>query len=892
MADNRKDCIDDILKGLGGRMNRKQVEDRFEEIDDRAQSRDDYRSDPRGAYHKATLDLIDEEATNNAILRRNMRMDAMKDRTRHQFYESARAQLTANGEGAKAARLAMEARLVGINRPIFDEKSRMGNQDSVGALGLGKKLEWIGGVVGDLRRIGREDKELAGLDRIFFSRKNEDNIFLEKFELDLGPKGRPGKTNDTAALKIAEVLHKWDKVRVDALNGEGAWISNYAGWMFRMAHDPDKMRKASNASVFRKGFDPEDRLAWVSDVLGWIDAKRTFGAQEADQALAKMYGGLIDGSHLNPAHWSEEPLFPNVARKVSESKDLHWKSGAAALAYNRKYGRFTPTDAWVHGMEKAADQYALMKIFGSKPKEGFETDLSFLYNKTAGTKEGMELRKWAPEPYPGSSQGALRNRFAVLSGEANIPVMNLLSGIVDGVMSVTRMAKLGFTPFAMITDNMTISRELSRQGIGFVDRHSSMLADYFQGAEGSTKQQVAELLHTGILERLRGATARWDIGDAKNGTLAKMENIFFKITGINAMTANKRAGAQAMMAHHFGKLKGKEFAELGERETQIMQSFGIGEKEWKLLQSAEWAEVADPATGELTRYFTPDIATRIGDDAIGAYLKDRGPLGMSNAAVLTDNVSDYVRKDIGMRLWAYFAERGNYAVIEVGPKERAMLYQGTRPGEPLNLALKLLLQFKQFPTSMVTKAWGADIYGLKGMDRIAGVVELAVASTVYGMMANFLNQLAKGQDPTSQYRNQPAQAFVSGFVRGGAASIYGDFLLGEWSRFGLSAAATLLGPSVGQIDRVAELWSDLTHLKEGHKTGALATRMTRENIPFLNMIYTRMITDYLITYRLQEWMNPGYLERMERTMRDKQGLEYLLRPSQPAMPQIQRAMGM
>lgn len=903
MADNRDDCIEEILKGLGGRMNRKQVEDRFEEIDDRAQSRDDYRSDPRGAYHKATMEMIDEEATNNAILRRNMRMDAMKDRSRHQFYDAARTQLAARGEGDKAARLAVEARLVGINRPVFDEKSRMGNQDSAAALGLGKKVEWIGGVVDELRRIGRDEKGYEGLDRIFFSRKNEDNIFLEKFELDLGPKGNPGKTKDKAAMKIAEVLHKWDKVRVDSLNSEGAWISNYAGWVFRMAHDPDKMRKASDNGAFRKGFDPEDAQAWVADVLGWIDAKRTFGSQEADQALRKMYGGLIDGSHLNPATWSDEVLFPSVARKVSASRDLHWKSGEAALAYTKKYGQFAPTDAWVSGMQKAADQYALMKVFGSKPKEGFETDLSFLYNKTAGTKEGMVLRNWAPEPKPGSPQGALRNRFAVLSGESNIPVANVMSGIVDGAMSVTRMAKLGFTPFAMLTDNMTISRELSRNGIGFVDRHGSMISDYFQGAEGSQKQQVASLLHSGILERLRGATARWDVGDAKNGLLAKAENLFFKVTGISSMTANKRAGALAMMADHFGQQRGKAFEALGEREQQMMQSFGIGKEEWGLLNKAEWNDLADPTTGELKTYFTPDIANKLPDDAIAEYLKTRGPMGMDNAAVVTDNVADYVRKDLGSKLWAYFNERGQYAVIEVGPKEKAILYQGTRPGEPLNIALRLLLQFKQFPTAMITKAWGADIYGLKGMDRITGLVELAVASTVYGMMANYLNQLAKGQDPNSQFREHPTKAILAGFTRGGAASIYGDFLLGEFSRFGIPASGTVLGPVLGQIDRVAEMWATIvrpewlvdeskTGGKWAGKVGALGLRTARDNIPYLNMIYTRMAFDYMVTYRLQEYMNPGYLERMERTMKQKQGIDYWLRPSQPAAQQLQRMMGM
>jgi hypothetical protein len=117
---------------------------------------------------------------------------------------------------------------------------------------------------------------------------------------------------------------------------------------------------------------------------------------------------------------------------------------------------------------------------------------------------------------------------------------------------------------------------------------------------------------------------------------------------------------------------------------------------------------------------------------------------------------------------------------------------------------------------------------------------------------------------------------VAGFLRGGAASIYGDFLLGEWSRHGQQAAEMLLGPTVGQINQVTEIWADLTHMKGRAATASLA-RMARNNLPFGNMIYTKAAIDYLVFYRFQEWLNPGYLERMERTMKDKQGTEIISR---------------
>jgi hypothetical protein len=370
--------------------------------------------------------------------------------------------------------------------------------------------------------------------------------------------------------------------------------------------------------------------------------------------------------------------------------------------------------------------------------------------------------------------------------------------------------------------------------------------------------------------------------------MAKMENTFFKITGITPMTENKRADAERMMAYWLGKQRDKEFAALGEGEARMLQAFGIGDKEWALLKTADWNRIGNET------YLTPDVAHRISDADMQGFLDARLSIAeraQAHAPAVTADLKaqasaeslDRGRRDLAMKLWSYFSERGQYAVLEVGPKERAILYQGTQQGSPLNLALRLMLQFKQFPTATVTKAWGADIYGgARGLDRVAGIAELAIGSTLFGMAANYLNNIVKGQDPNAPWRNNPANAIVSGFLRGGAASIYGDFLLGEWSRHGQQALEAIAGPTVGQINQVFEIWADLTHMKKGAATASLAARMARNNLPFANMIYTKAAFDYLIYYRFMEWLNPGYLERMERTMKEKSGTEFWLKPSQVA----------
>jgi hypothetical protein len=234
-----------------------------------------------------------------------------------------------------------------------------------------------------------------------------------------------------------------------------------------------------------------------------------------------------------------------------------------------------------------------------------------------------------------------------------------------------------------------------------------------------------------------------------------------------------------------------------------------------------------------------------------------------------------VRQDLALKLWAYYSERGQYAVLEPGAREKAMLFQGTQRNSPVNLALRMMMQFKQFPTTMITKTWETEFRGGgTRMDKVAGIVELIVGTTLAGALANFLNQMLKGQDPTSQWRNQPGQAILAAFLRGGAASIYGDYLLGEFSRHGFSSLDSLAGPD--RSARPTALPSSTTTsrptpsaLPQGLGPASLALKMTRDNLPYMNMIYTRAAFDYLITYRLQEWLNPGYLQRMEQGMKQR-----------------------
>jgi hypothetical protein len=135
------------------------------------------------------------------------------------------------------------------------------------------------------------------------------------------------------------------------------------------------------------------------------------------------------------------------------------------------------------------------------------------------------------------------------------------------------------------------------------------------------------------------------------------------------------------------------------------------------------------------------------------------------------------------------------------------------------------MQFKQFPTTMLTKTWETE---LRGGGRAHGQGRRHHRADRRHHARRRVGQLpqcdAKGQDPNAQWRNQPGQALMAAFLRGGAASIYGDYLLGEYSRHGMNFLEGLAGPTFGQLNNLVELYNDL-------KQDAFGSSATRARPP-------------------------------------------------------------
>jgi hypothetical protein len=924
---SRKDCINDIAGRTGRR--RKDVEGILEQILERA---DGYVGDglnANEAYSRARDELLQEYAENAALNRREEIMNMRKGVARSRYYRDVEKAIENLPAGKRmlaklkltATRLAMEAKLVGVNVPFL--RSRQ----SVDAQYVGLRRLWIGGFSQDL--------ETAGLLKIFASRAIEDKWTDELFELNKkgspawqraaaggepyerelaeltqrgqGP-GTPGVTKDAHALAIAKIVQKWQRQAMASLNREGAWVRSYSGFVTRTSHDPDKIRAAG----------PEK---WISDTLPKLDLARTFGTrdpQKARDALFAMWRPMMQGDHFDYGSQSAaETLYPTTARTASAARELHFKSGADWRGYNLKYGVSNATHTVVEALRIAARRTALMKEFGTRPREAYESDKNLLLGALQREAEGLSTKLGAREQaYKSAAAGtaeqtkigaeieklraqiaesagrfedfkswqqALDNRFAQIDGTSMKPVSRTSANVVAGIMSVQRTSKLGnlfATHFASLPSK---SAEARYWGIPFSERFGSLFRGLTSGAEGSAKREAIDLTLVGAENRLGHIMNAYDVADAPAGYLHQVEETFFKLTGVNAVIDNQRGDFEAMAAAHLGGKRELDWKDIGSSEQRVLSGFGIGEKEWAAFRGAEWSTVNGRT------FLFPSDAMKLSDDQVRAYLKTSELATLTRAEPNADDIA-HARENLALQLATAYTDRGGYAIPMPSARTRAILFgKDFEQGSGWNLAKKLFFQFKLWPIDMINRAWGREMYGRIGdgkLDRIAGLAETVIAATMFGVAAEGLRDLIKGENPLAKLRTHPIAAILAGAQRSGMGSIIGDFLLGQFDRHGLSAAANMLGPFFGQIDDLAELLHAGGRTKDGmfsasamRERGATLLKMVKNNTPFMNLWATSLAVNTLLWHRLQEWISPGYLQRSEQRQQQLQGTQFWLSPA-------------
>lgn len=776
----------------------------------------------------------------------NLQMAAVIEKRNAQLNIAARLRIATSMTQYLDSKLDFEgfmAELVGTERRME------GGRLSVDAEQKNFRGQLVGGFIADL--------EKSGQFQTFVSGKFDRDIYAATWDLSTPGADMSRYTPEVRA--VAEVLQKYNTAARNLQNRFGAWIGELPGYVTSQSHDMIKIRHAG-VDEFKK------------TILPLLDLDRTLGENpgDIDSFLTGLYDSLASGVHLKSLSDPAEALAfrgqgAALARKVSQDRVIHFKDGSAAFEYNKKFGAGTLAESVVNGLEKSARTAGLLKKGGTNPRANYERAFDEYAQRLIGA-DPKRRNKFQTQ------RKVLNNVMDVLDGTINIPGNAQAAQVFGGIRALQSMSKLGGMLISSITDLASYGAELRfSQGRNLASGTLEGAAAVIRGR--SNGEQKAVLNSLGVFhESIIGQTLnRFDNPDLRAGVMSKMMQQFFKLTGQNRWTESLRDAYVLSHSNFLASNAGTSFDKLPAGLGDMLSLYNIDAAKWEVLR-----------TGPLTladgrNYLTPESVASIPRAALENYITGIG-------RTVSDTAVQNLRDDLSSSLRAMAIDRATHAVVEPNARARAFMTRGTQPGTLAGEIFRLVGQFKSFPVAMTQMILGREIYGRgyntlgeyvrNGRGDMLGMVTLMATYTALGYAAMSIKDLLKGKNPRPM---DDPRTWMAAFIQGGGAGIYGDFLFGKFDRMGGSITATLAGPTFGNLDAAADLW---TRIRDGDDSAAAAFRFALNNTPFINLFYTRTAMDYLFLYQIQEAMNPGFLRRMERRAERENAQTYYLPPSQ------------
>lgn len=781
--------------------------------------------------------------------------------------ELLRARMTKRGQAINILRRKeAEGRLdlgAAEGRTASTELSRMNVGSPGGGTKAGLSLDaqahdlegaWIGGMVSDLRRANVLDYFTGSG---FIRRRDpefEKLVAREMSRLNGGPEKVTGNPH---ALAVAEAINKYGEGARVARNEAGAYIGKRKGFIASQTHNPATIATAAGASPLLKAAD--HRAAWKAFIFPKLDSATFEGVANPDKFLDEVWANLATGNHLDPPGTKptrDSGLYAatgpgNLSSRLSQQRVLHFKGADDWFAYNERFGMGNVFDGALFNLRRAARDTATMRTWGVNPEAMFQSvaESAMQKAKAAGDIKEVARLETAMKGRAGLTPG-LYSEFAAATGVGDIPGNPRAAEIMQTVRNITSMAKLGGMLLSNISDLAYRAATLRHNGVGLLEGFTDGLQSLARGRGSAELQNAMNTLGVG-LDGITGAVlSRFSSADGVPGRATKMMGNFFRLNGAAWWQDALMTGSGRMLSKNLGDQATLAFDQLPRRLQTNLRRYGIDAADWETIRT------------------TPLL------DVDGAKL------------LLPEHADDAVRD----RLQTYFVDQARESMTMGGAAERAWITQFGPPGSLAGETARTVMQFKSFSMTYLRRHLGRELR----RDQVDGwgLAFLITASTVLGYGSMVAKDLAKGRTPRDP---RSVGTWTAALTQGGGAGIFGDYLLGQYNRFGGGLAETLAGPAVSTVADWAKIFAQIKDAGmggadtlttgapyKGPKGSAILSDTVRTAVnstPFANLFYTRAALDYLVLYQVQEWLDPGSLKRMERKVEQENNQTFILKPS-------------
>lgn len=616
------------------------------------------------------------------------------------------------------------------------------------------------------------------------------------------------------AARIAQIIFEnQDGMRLRK-NAAGADIENLQGYILHQHHDVLNMMKMG-------------REEWVNFMEPLLDKTRSFAGEYDDfrAALDSTYKAITTGVRFDSPLDTPPKLFQfsgpaNLAKKLSRSRKLIFKDYQSWKTWNDKLGIRALNEAIYSSIQNDARDIALLERYGTNPEammkeitDGFKQK----YRDDIGGELGVNKL----------TESLIRHHM----GYNDIPENPKLYNTWANVRLYQGVTKLGSAFLSQLTDPLFKTLEYKFQGKTWLEAQVQPLLDIgYAFKSNQEKAEWASLTSVGLEHIIGQVYGRWSAPDALRSGAQKVQRNFFKLN-LQTYWDNAARGAMGrVMAHDLGLKSHLKFSALDPDTKRLFGNYRITEADWDAMR-------ASATTG-------PD-----------------GRLYIFQDSIENDKLAE--------KLTGYFMDRTSAGQLLPGEKEQRLVSFGTQRGTPIGEAVRTVMQFKSFPTTVITKVWGRALYG-KGKADVPAMIYLAMMGMVMGYMVGALKDLSKNRTPKDPRKLETAFAALA---QGGGMGVLGDILLQDAS-FGRNLSSIMAGPTVGTMDDLFKIYSAGVR---GGGSAAQAARFGTSLIPGNNLFYVRPIIEQGMLLHMQEDLNPGYIRRMEKNMNKTYGQKILFK---------------
>lgn len=665
-------------------------------------------------------------------------------------------------------------------------------------------------------------------------------------------------TGNADAKAGAEAFHQVAEALRQRFNRAGGDVGLREDWGMPHHHSQLKVAKAGVK-------------AWIAEVMPRLDRSKylTETGQRMDDAAVVQFLTEAWKTIATGGANKIEPGMPKGigmrANRGNASREIHFKSADDYLDYQSKFGERTAYEVLLSHIAGISKDIAMVETLGPNPDHTFAQFRDRAYQDMIGA-DPSKAGKWE------GRVAYLDNLYRMAAGKSQ-PVANPMAArFFDAIRNLMVSSKLGSAVITAISDTGTMHVAAKVNNLSRIQLFRNQLATL----NPANRMEKRLAMRVGLgLNTMAHSINRWGNEGLGSGWTSKIANATLQASGMNAMTeARKRAWGTTMLSAVGAVVRGHAgLHALDATDHRILLSKGITPEEfavWKLAKLDDWGNGNDTM-------LTPEAIYRIPDAAL---------------AKLGDPTT--LRDQAATKLLGIVLEEVDIAVIEPGLRERAAMMDGIQRGTIKGELARSFFLFKSFPIAMITKHWARAFSEPTRGGKAAYLAELSVTTSLLGMLALQVYQLIQGKDPLDM---TDPKTWAAAIAKGGAFSIYGDFAFSDQTQFGNSALATLAGPVAGLAeDAISLTLGSAQKAAKGDdpKLGANAVRVAKSNLPGANLWYTRAATDHLIFHQWQEYLSPGYLNRMRRRARKDFKQSFWWEPGQVTptrAPNLNRALG-